>query len=130
RYDRGNPLPYVPGGDEDLELDDDDDAEAIPKCRVSDQAFDWEGSAKPDTPWHETVIYEVHVKGFTKRHPGVREDLRGTYAGLAADDAIAPLQELGVTAVELLPIHQIADEHFLVDKGLAHDSGYSPIGSL
>ena len=125
-----NPLPYVPGGDEDLELDDEDDADAIPKCLVIDQGFDWEGVGKPDTPWHETVIYEVHVKGFTKRHPGVREDLRGTYAGLASDDAIAHLQELGVTAVELLPIHHIADEHFLFEQGLTNYWGYSTIGFL
>ena len=95
-----------------------------------DQGFDWEGVGKPNTPWHETVIYEAHVKGFTKRHPGVREDLRGTYAGLAADDAVAHLKELGVTAVELLPIHHIADEHFLFEKGLTNYWGYSTIGFL
>ena len=95
-----------------------------------DPAFDWEGDALPGRPWHETVIYEAHVKGFTKRHPGVRDDLRGTYAGLASDEAIAHLRSLGVTAVELLPIHHIADEHYLVERGLANYWGYSSIGYL
>jgi 1,4-alpha-glucan branching enzyme len=127
-YDRANPLPYVRRRRRGFRARREDDAEAIPKCLVIDQGFDWEGVGKPDTPWHETVIYEVHVKGFTKRHPGVREDLRGTYAGLAADDAVAHLQELGVTAVELLPVHHIADEHFLFEKGLTNYWGYSTIG--
>ena len=122
-------LPYVPGGDDaDLEADDEDDAAAIPKCVVVDPAFDWEGDWLLGTPWHETVIYEVHVKGFTKRHPDVREDLRGTYAGLAADGAVAHLRSLGVTAVELLPVHHIADEHHLVERGLTNYWGYSSIG--
>jgi glycogen operon protein len=95
-----------------------------------DEAFDWEGDAPPRHPWHETVIYETHVKGFTKRHPGVREDLRGTYAGLASEAAIEHLQSLGVTAVELLPIHHIADESFLADRGLTNYWGYSTIGFL
>ena len=105
-------LPYVPDGDEDadLEPDDEDDADAIPKCVVVDEGFDWEGDRPPRTPWSETVIYEMHVKGFTMRHPEVRDDLRGTYAGLASEPAIAYLTALGVTAVELLPIHHIADE--------------------
>ena len=128
-FDRANVLPYVPGGDDsDLEPDDEDDADAIPKCVVIDPRFDWEGVQKPETPWHETVIYEVHVKGFTQRHPGVREDLRGTYAGLASDEAIAHLTSLGVTAVELLPTHHIADEHFLFERGLTNYWGYSTIG--
>ena len=85
RFDAGNVLPYVPTGEEDadLELDDEDDADAIPKCVVIDPRFDWEGDRRLRTPWHETVIYETHVKGFTMRRPGVRDDLRGTYAGLA-----------------------------------------------
>ena len=75
----------------------------------------------------QTVIYETHVKGFTMRHPGVREDLRGTYAGLASEPRF---QSLGVTAVELLPIHHIADESFLADRGLTNYWGYSTIGFL
>jgi isoamylase len=129
-YRRGNTLPYVPTGaqDADLHPDDSDDAAAIPKSIVIDETFHWEGDVRPDTPWHRTVIYEVHVKGFTKLRPGVREDLRGTYAGLASEDAIAYLRDLGVTAVEFLPIHHIGDEQFLVDRSLTNYWGYSSIG--
>ena len=104
--------------DADLRPDDEDDAAAVPKSVVVDPSFDWEDDdwVRPRTPLHETVIYEMHVKGFTKLMPGVREDLRGTYAGLASEPAIAYLRDLGVTAVELLPIPQIADEQALVDK--------------
>ncbi len=134
-WHEANVLPYVPPGggpvdDADLEPDDEDDAPAIPKCVVIDPGFDWEGDRRPTTPLHESVIYEVHVKGFTKLHPGVREDLRGTYAGLADPAALEYLQSLGVTAVELLPIHHIADESFLVDRGLTNYWGYSTIGFL
>jgi glycogen operon protein len=129
----GNTLPYTPDGDDaDLRIDESDDAAAIPKCVVIDPAFDWEGDeiVAPHTPWHETVIYEVHVKGFTKLRPDVRDDLRGTYAGFASDEAIAYLKSLGVTAVELLPVHHIADEQHLVEKGLSNYWGYSSIGYL
>jgi isoamylase len=133
RYREANVLPYVPpdgpgADDADLEPDDEDDAAAIPKCVVIDPNFDWEGDRLLLTPLHETVIYETHVKGFTIRHPDVREDLRGTYAGLADPAAIEYLRSLGVTAVELLPIHHIADESFLVDRGLSNYWGYSTIG--
>jgi isoamylase len=131
RFEAARTLPYVPGGaDADLQADGSDDADAIPKCIVIDPWFDWEGDTLLNRPWHETVIYEVHVKGFTQRHPGVREDLRGTYAGFASDEAIAHLRSLGVTAVELLPIHHIADEHNLVQRGLTNYWGYSSIGYL
>jgi isoamylase len=132
RWDAANVLPYVPdlSDSADLEPDDEDDAEAIPKCLVLDTAFDWEGDEPPRTPWDETVIYETHVKGFTKLHPEVREDLRGTYAGLASEPALTYLRELGVTAVELLPIHHIVDESFLTDRGLRNYWGYSSIGYL
>jgi isoamylase len=131
-YRLGNTLPYVPAGadDADLHPDGSDDAAAIPKCVVIDESFYWEGDTRPDTPWHRTVIYEVHAKGFTKRHPAVREDLRGTYAGLASEPALEYLTDLGVTAVELLPIHHIADEQFLVERGLTNYWGYSSIGYL
>ena len=129
RWDAANVLPYVPGGG-DTELDDEDDAAAIPKCVVVDPHFDWEDDTPPARPWNETVIYEAHVKGFTQLDPGVREDLRGTYAGLASEPAVAHLKELGVTAVELLPIHHIADESFLHDRGLTNYWGYSSIGYL
>jgi glycogen operon protein len=119
-------LAYVPG-QEDVR-DDEDSAPAIPRSVVIDDAFDWEGDVRLDRPWPETVIYELHVKGFTKRLPGVRGDLRGTYAGLASDAAIAYLSDLGITAVELLPVHHIADEDFLVARGLSNYWGYSTIG--
>ncbi len=130
-WERGNTLAYPPGEeDADLERDDEDDAAAIPKSIVVDHSFDWEDVAWPRTPWHETVIYETHVKGFTKLMPGVREDLRGTYAGLASESAIGYLTDLGVTAVELLPIHHIADERGLAERGLTNYWGYSSIGYL
>ena len=125
-----NVLPYVPNGDEnaDLEPDDEDDAAAVPKSIVIDDAFFWEGDRPPRIPFADTVIYETHVKGFTMRHPDVRDDLRGTYAGLASDAAVAYLHHLGVTAVELLPVHHISDEAFLAERGLRNYWGYSTIG--
>jgi isoamylase len=126
RFDRARTLAYAPGR-EDV-LDGVDSAPAIPRSIVVDQAFDWEGDGRLARPWAETVIYELHVRGFTKQMPGVRDDLRGTYAGLASDAAIHYLRDLGVTAVELLPVHQIADEPFLVERGLSNYWGYSTIG--
>ena len=130
-WDRGNTLPYRPDGeDADLERDDEDDSAAIPKSIVIDASFDWQDDLPPQRPWNETVIYEVHTKGFTKLMEGVREELRGTYAGLASEPALEYLSSLGITAVELLPIHHIADEHQLVAKGLRNYWGYSSIGYL
>ena len=126
RYDRARVLAYARGS-EDVP-DAEDSAPAIPRSVVIDDAFDWEGDRRLERPWAETVIYELHVKGFTKQLPGVREDLRGTYAGLASEAAVAYLRDLGVTAVELLPVHHIADEHFLVERGLTNYWGYSTIG--
>jgi glycogen operon protein len=131
-YHAANVLPYVPdvADDADLYADDEDSVEAMPKCVVIDASFDWEGDRPPGRPWNETIIYELHVKGFTKLDEHVREDLRGTYAGLASDTAIEYLRSLGVTAVELLPIHHIVDEAPLVDRGLSNYWGYSSIGYL
>jgi isoamylase len=131
-WNDANVLPYVPTGadDADLEADDEDSALAIPKSVVIDPAFDWQGDRPPKTPFADTIIYETHVKGFTMRHPHVREDLRGTYAGLASEPALEYLVSLGITAVELLPVHHIADESFLVEKGLRNYWGYSTIGYL
>ncbi|MDE3134218.1 MAG: glycogen debranching enzyme, partial [Acidobacteriota bacterium] len=128
-----NVLPYVPDGggdDDDIERDDEDDSAAIPKSVVVDGLFDWEGDGPLRIPFADTVIYETHVRGFTMRHPDVREDLRGTYAGLASEPALAYLKGLGVTAVELLPIHHISDESFLAGRGLSNYWGYSTIGYL
>ncbi|HEX3511447.1 MAG TPA: glycogen debranching protein GlgX [Solirubrobacteraceae bacterium] len=128
-----NALPYVPdpgNEDADLEPDDEDSAPAMPRCVVIDDRFDWGEDRHPRRSWSETLIYEMHVKGFTKLHPEVREDLRGTYAGLASDAAVRYLCDLGVTAVELLPIHHIIDESFLFDRGLSNYWGYSSIGYL
>ncbi len=125
-----NTLPYTPGDgeDPDLRIDESDDAAAIPASVVIDPHFDWEGDRPLHRRWSSTVIYETHVKGFTMRHPEVPEELRGTYAGLGSEPAIEYLRDLGVTAVELLPVHHIADESFLVDKGLSNYWGYSSIG--
>ena len=130
RWDAANVLPYVPTNDEDadLERDDEDDVDAVPKSVVIDPRFDWEGDRRPNTPLHESVIYETHVRGFTRLHPEVREELRGTYAGLASEPALAYLRDLGVTAVELLPVHHIVDESFLFERGLSNYWGYSTIG--
>jgi glycogen operon protein len=98
------------------------------KARVVADAFDWEGDRHPYTPLAETVLYELHVEGFTKTHPGVPAALRGTYAGLASDAAIAHLKRLGVTAVDLLPVHQRVDEQRLVRQGLVNYWGYNTIG--
>jgi glycogen operon protein len=125
-WDEGNVHGFA-GGD-DLVPDGADSAAAVPKSLVVDHRFFWEGDEPPNIPWWETVIYETHVKGFTKLMAEVREDLRGTYGGLASAPAIKYLKELGVTAVELLPIHHIADEAFLHEKGLTNYWGYSSIG--
>ena len=122
------PYPVTGSQDDDLALDRSDDSVVVPKSVVIDDAFLWEGDRPPQIPFADTVIYETHVKGFTMRHPDVREDLRGTYAGLASDAAIAYLRGLGVTAVELLPVHHIADEPFLARHGLRNYWGYSTIG--
>jgi glycogen operon protein len=133
-WDAGvNVLPYVPGGggeNDDLEMDDEDDAAAIPKAVVIDPRFDWGNDQSPGTPLSDLVIYETHVKGFTMRHPEVPAELRGTYAGLASEPAIAYLKDLGITAIELLPIHHISSESFLHEKGLTNYWGYSTIGYL
>jgi isoamylase len=98
------------------------------RCQVVDTAFSWGDDRPPRTPWHDTVIYELHVKGFTQRHPDVPEQLRGTYAGLACRPVIEYLQSLGVTAVELLPVHAFVDERRLVQNGLRNYWGYNSIG--
>ena len=112
----------------DLTFDWRDNAPAMPKCRVTDAAFDWEDDRRPTVPWSDTVVYELHVKGFTARHPGIPPALRGTYAGLASAPAIDHLRGLGVTAVELLPIHSFVDDRVLVERGLRNYWGYNSLG--
>ena len=108
--------------------DDTDSASAMPRCVVVDRAFDWGDDTAPRIPLEETIVYETHVKGFTKRLPGVPEDLQGTYAGLAHPKAIQHLVDLGVTSVELLPVHQFVQDSTLLDKGLSNYWGYNSIG--
>ncbi len=113
---------------EDWVLDDEDSAGGIPKAVVIDPSFDWQGDEAAHIPWHETVIYEAHVKGLTKLHPAIPADLRGTYAGVAHPVVIEHLRPLGVTANELLPVHEIVDDYFLCKKGLRNYWGYNSIG--
>jgi isoamylase len=120
---------YVVGdAKEDLVADFRDDAWGVPKSVVIDTAFDWQGDSKPATPLDQSIIYEIHVKGFTKLCPGVPEPLRGTYAGLGSDAAIGYLKNLGITAVELLPVHAHINDKALVDRGLTNYWGYYTIG--
>ncbi|MBE9181786.1 glycogen debranching protein GlgX [Oculatella sp. LEGE 06141] len=114
--------------EEDLSFSDLDDAHLIPKSIVVDESFDWGDDEPPRTQWHETIIYEAHVKGFTKLHPEVPDALRGTYAGLAHPAAVSYLQTLGITAVELMPVHHfLSQPGHLVDKGMKNYWGYDSI---
>ena len=112
----------------DLSFDDRDNAASMPKCVVVDQAFTWGGDQLLRTPWDRTVIYELHVHGFTARHPGIPQNLRGTYAGLATPAVIEHLQQLGITAVELLPVHHFIRDKHLIERGLTNYWGYNSIG--
>ncbi|HEX3696131.1 MAG TPA: glycogen debranching protein GlgX [Polyangia bacterium] len=112
----------------DLSFDKRDSAAGVPKGVVVSDFFDWGRDHAPNVPWSSTVIYELHVKGFTKLHPEIPDELRGTYAGLGHPLAIGHLQRLGVTAVELLPVHEAVDEGFLEEKGLRNYWGYSTLG--
>jgi len=124
----GQPVfPYPLGGD-DLQMNSDDSAASMPRSIVIDGRFDWGDDRLLGRPLHETIVYEVHVKGFTRRHPAIPEEIRGTYAGLAHPAAVEYLTALGVTAVELLPIHQFVHESHLLDRGLRNYWGYHSIG--
>jgi isoamylase len=113
---------------EDFSFNTRNSATGMPKCQVVDTAFVWGDDRPPRIPWHHTLIYELHVRGFTMRHPDIPHHLRGTYAGLACPPVIDYLKALGVTAVELLPIQYFVDERHLLDRGLRNYWGYSPIG--
>ena len=113
---------------EDLSFDRRDSAAGMPKCKVIEPAFTWGDDRPPEIPWHEMVIYEAHVRGFTNRHPEVPPALRGTYAGLATAPVIEHLRRLGITTIELMPVHAFVDERRLIDKGLRNYWGYNTIG--
>jgi glycogen operon protein len=113
--------------DADLTLDEHSSAPFVPRCVVTDGSFDWGNDAPPCIPLHDSIIYELHVKGFTQLHPEVPEPLRGTYAGLAYPPVIDYLKRLGVTAVELLPVHHRADDRQLVERGLVNYWGYNTL---
>src|SRR5947199_7397153 len=120
---------YVIGdAKEDLTQDFRDDAWGVPKSVVIDTGFDWHGDKSPGTPLHSSVIYELHVKGFSKLLPDVPENLRGSYAGLGSPRAIDYFKKLGVTAIELLPVHAHIDDKVLIDRGLTNYWGYNTIG--
>jgi isoamylase len=123
----GSPM-QRPDAERDLIADAADSAGAMAKALVIDPAFAWDHDRAPRTPWDRTVIYECHVKGMTMLHPGVPEELRGTYLGLATDPIIDHLKSLGVTAVELLPVHHMVTERRLAELGLTNYWGYSSIG--
>ena len=121
-------FPYDVATGNDLARDDRDSAGGVPKSVVIDPRFDWEGDSPPEIPLADSIIYEVHVRGFSKLNPAVPENLRGTYAGLACEPSIEYLKKLGVTAIELLPVHHFIDEGHLVDRGLRDYWGYNTLG--
>src|ERR1700738_1218965 len=114
--------------DEDATLDDRDNAQYAPLAAVVDPSFTWGEDRPPRTPWHNTVIYEMHVRGFSKLHPGVPDHLRGTYEALTTEHALNHLKSLGVTAVELMPVHHHARDRHLEEKGLTNHWGYNSVG--
>ena len=121
-------FPYDVVSGDPLKMDTQDDVDAVPKSVVIDTRFDWGEDSKPQTPLPDSIIYEVHVRGFSIRNPEVPEELRGTYAGMAHESSINYLKKLGVTAVELLPVHHFIDEGHLVEKGLRDYWGYNTLG--
>lgn len=113
---------------EDLSFDRRDSARFVPKARIVEPAFSWGDDRRPSIPWHETVIYELHVRGFTMHHPDVPPALRGTYAALGSRPVIEYFRRLGVTTIELMPVHAFVDDRHLVDRGLRNYWGYSTLG--
>ncbi|MER5173020.1 glycogen debranching protein GlgX [Thioclava kandeliae] len=118
---------YPVGGD-DREIDTRDSAAFMPKAVVTDPEFDWEADRALNTRWQDSLIYEAHVKGLTMRHPDVPEDDRGTFRGLASDAVIRHLHRIGATAIELLPVHSMIQDRYLIEKGLSNYWGYNTIG--
>jgi glycogen operon protein len=120
--------PYKFGGaDPDLVQDERDDGDGMPKSVVVNPYFDWEQDRPPNTPLSDSIIYETHVRGFSKLNPELPEEIRGTYAGLASPPSIQYLKRLGITAVELLPVHQFIDDKHLVDRNLRNYWGYNTV---
>ena len=113
---------------EDLSFDTRDSAPFVPRCQVVEGTFDWENAERPDVPWRDTIVYELHVRGFTKKHADVAEPIRGTFAGLATDAPVRHLERLGVTAVELMPVQAFVHDRTLVERGLRNYWGYNTIG--
>jgi isoamylase len=125
---KGPIMPYDTASGDDTKICDIDDADYVPKSVVVDDKFDWGGDCPPETPISDSIIYEMHVRGFSKRNPDVPEELRGTYAGLAHEASISYLKKLGITAVELLPVHHFIDEGHLLDRELRDYWGYNTLG--
>ena len=114
--------------DEDLSFSETDSAPHIPKSVVVDTSFDWGNDRAPKIPYHKSIIYEMHVRGFTMLHPDIPEEIKGTYAAIGHPTTIQYLQELGITAVELMPVHHFINDSNLSDKGLSNYWGYNTIG--
>jgi glycogen operon protein len=112
---------------EDLSFDNRDSARYVPKCQVADPSFDWQNDVQPRVPWPDTVLYEMHVRGFTMRHPRVPQELAGTFAALRSPEVMSYLRELGVTTLELLPVHAFVDDHYLEQHGLRNYWGYTSL---
>ena len=125
---RLNPAIFGHKGADDLSINTHDSAPFVPRSVVVSDNFDWQGDRPLERSWSDTVIYETHVRGITMNHPGVPEHLRGTYAGLATAPVIEHLKALGVTAVELLPVHHFVDEVHLLECGLTNYWGYNSLG--
>ncbi|MBN1152662.1 MAG: glycogen debranching protein GlgX, partial [Dehalococcoidia bacterium] len=119
---------YLPDSNEaDLSFDESDDATAVPKSVVVDASFDWQGDRHPRTPWHRSVIYETHVRGLTRLLGEIPEHARGSYLAMASEPVVKHLKQLGITAVELMPVHEFIDEHSLVQRGLRNYWGYNSL---
>ena len=113
---------------EDLSFDRRESAPYTPKCRVLEPAFTWGEDRRPEIPWHDMVIYELHVRGFSMLNPQVPQPLRGTYAGLGSAPSVNYLKRLGITTVELLPVHSFLNDRYLAEKGLQNYWGYNTLG--
>jgi glycogen operon protein len=125
---KGPIMPYDVQSGDDMKICEIDDADYVAKSVVVDPQFDWDNDAPPETPISDSIIYEMHVRGFSMRNEEVPQELRGTYAGLAHESSIAYLKRLGITAVELLPVHHFIDEGHLLDRGLRDYWGYNTLG--